>query len=115
MCRRASSGSADSAQDPARPQSNNGARLQALVSELRRAIATSPYASQNGHTRNGKEMERRGGFDPITEAAGAVAIYPDAIHATWNDGWWDTGSDDLGFLAGGSHPEFLGFLTRPLN
>jgi len=63
------------------------------------AKKTALLVALHGHSRNGKEMERRSGFDPITEAAGAVAIYPDAIDASWNDGWWQTSPDDVGFLA----------------
>ncbi|MEO8184520.1 MAG: PHB depolymerase family esterase [Deltaproteobacteria bacterium] len=46
----------------------------------------------------GEGMERRTRFDAAAERAGAVVAYPDAIAAQWNDGWWSSTSDDVGFL-----------------
>jgi polyhydroxybutyrate depolymerase len=47
----------------------------------------------------GGGIERRTRFDDAAERAGAVVAYPDAIAAHWNDGWWDSSSDDVGFLS----------------
>lgn len=46
----------------------------------------------------GGGIEQRARFDAVAERAGAVVAYPDAIAAQWNDGWWNSTSDDVGFL-----------------
>lgn len=46
----------------------------------------------------GEGIERRTRFDTAAEQAGAVVAYPDAIAAQWNDGWWNSSNDDVGFL-----------------
>jgi polyhydroxybutyrate depolymerase len=52
----------------------------------------------HGLGESGGSIERRTRFDAVAERAGAVVAYPDAIAAVWNDGWWTSSSDDLGFL-----------------
>jgi len=82
----------------ARKLSHGGAERSYILHPGSATSKTALVLLLHGAGGYGVGIERRSRFDEVAERAGVVVAYPDAIAAVWHDGWWNSSSDDVGFL-----------------